>query len=365
MKRQAKLLPRGTGGFTLIELMVAMAIGLFLLIGLISLLVTTSHSRTELDKTGRQIENGRFALSLLVDDVAHAGYLGNYDPKTVTSIVGSPCAPSTTDFDPASTPNPTVPLFLYGYDGSAADAAMATALSCLTQRQSGTGVLVVRRLSTNAIAVSAATDGETYMQVAACVPIATGKSFVVSNAKANFTLENKNCGGNLASVNKYMVHVYYVSTCNDCTVPDNVPTLKMAEWVYQGGAMTMSITPLAEGIQDLQVDYGVDVDNDGSPDCYVGYPSTTTAPAVGTLCQNPTAGGYSWATALTNWQNVTTARIYVLARTIDPSAGWTDTRTYDLGKAGTYTPSAGDHYKRHVYSALARVTNIAGRRDVP
>jgi type IV pilus assembly protein PilW len=137
------------------------------------------------------------------------------------------------------------------------------------------------------------------------------------------------------------------------------------------GAMT--VTPLVEGIQNLQFDYGIDMNNDGSPDCYISNPSSPAAAQITVaLCPPPVA--YEWDPALRaaavpplapHWANVVAARIYVLARNNEQTADWTDTRTYDLGKAGTYTPAAGDKYKRHVYSTVARVVNVAGRRETP
>jgi len=128
-----------------------------------------------------------------------------------------------------------------------------------------------------------------------------------------------------------------------------------------GGANT--VKSLAVGIQDLQLDYGLDMNGDGSPDCNVGNPSSTSTPAVDpATC--PTPGSYTWSNAVTNWSNVTTIRIYLLARTLEPSVDWTDTRTYDMGPVGVVA-AFNDHYKRHVYSALARVTNVAGRRELP
>jgi len=356
MERQAKRLPRMTGGFTLVELMVAMAIGLFLLIGLISLLVTTSQSRTELDKTGRQIENGRYALQLLMEDAAHAGYMGAYMPSKVVYGAPDPCTPSAADFDPASTPDPTVPVFVYGYDGATAVPGSCSAI--ITNRLAGTAILVVRRVSTTAVAVGAAAAGETYLQTAACPPIPIGKAFVVSSSTADFSLLQKDCT-TAGFLNKYMVHIYFVSSCNVCTpASDGIPTLKLAEFV--GGAMT--VTPLTEGIQDLQMDFGIDTNGDGSPDCNVGNPSSTSTPAVSATC--PTPGSYTWSTPATNWSNVVTIKLYVLARTLEPSVDWTDTRTYDMGIAGV-TAAFNDHYKRHVSTALARVTNVSGRREQP
>jgi type IV pilus assembly protein PilW len=346
--------------------MVALAIGLFLVIGLISLLVSTSQTRTELDKTGRQIENGRYALQLLLTDVQHAGYLGLYSPSvaTFTSPAPNPCATAVANFGFDNTPTaPKLPVFIYGYDGPTAD---ATPPSCISNRLAGTAVLVVRRVSTTATAVASATGGEAYLQVASCVPITT--PFVISNAVADFTLKTKACETPAASpLNKYMVRIYYVASCNVCSPNDGIPTLKMAELTYNTStaALEMAITPLVEGIQNIQFDYGVDMNADGSPDCYITNPSTPDATQIDvTKCPQP-APAYVWTDAVQNWSNVTAIKIYVLARNIEPSADWTDTRVYDLGLAGTYTPSAGDKYKRHIYSALARVVNVAARRETP
>lgn len=63
-----------------------------------------------------------------------------------------------------------------------------------------------------------------------------------------------------------------------------------------------------------------------------------------------------------NWRNVTAVRIQVLARTVKPSAGWTDQRTYDVGRVQPDGPY-NDGYKRHVYAQLARIANVAGPRE--
>jgi type IV pilus assembly protein PilW len=363
-KTQIRLQPRARSGFSLVELMVALAIGLFLVIGLISLLVSTSQSRTELDKTSRQIENGRYALQLLTTDVQHAGFMGAYTPKTATYTAPDPCAPSAGDF--AAAPSVTVPVFIFGYDGAAADP------SCVTNRVAGTAILVVRRVSTTAVAAAAA--GETYLQVAACSPLIP--PFVVSANSADFILQKKDCA-TTASLNKYIVRVYYVSSCNQvvvatgaCDPNENppIPTLKMAEFVngaMSGPAPLTPPTPLVEGIQTMQVDYGIDMNSDGSPDCYISNPTSPAAAQIAVaVCPQP-ATPYDWTDATRNWSNVVTARIHILARNNEPSADWTDTRTYDLGKAGTYTPAAGDKYKRHVYSAVARAVNVSGRKEQP
>jgi type IV pilus assembly protein PilW len=66
--------------------------------------------------------------------------------------------------------------------------------------------------------------------------------------------------------------------------------------------------------------------------------------------------------------NVVTVQFHLLARNLEVSPGFTDSKRYILGQdaAGNdieRTPS--DGFRRHVYSGLVRVANAAGRRDTP
>lgn len=58
---QSQRLRNAARGFTMVELMVAMALGLLLLGVLVAMVVSTIGNRNELDKSSRQIENGRYA----------------------------------------------------------------------------------------------------------------------------------------------------------------------------------------------------------------------------------------------------------------------------------------------------------------
>ena len=54
-------------------------------------------------------------------------------------------------------------------------------------------------------------------------------------------------------------------------------------------------------------------------------------------------------------------RVNVLARNLETTGGFTDTKVYDMGVAGTLSP--GGAYKRHVYNAVIRVVNPSSRRE--
>ena len=70
---------------------------------------------------------------------------------------------------------------------------------------------------------------------------------------------------------------------------------------------------VAEGVENLQVEYGIDTNNDGQPDNFLTTAGIAALPAVPGV--NP-------------WQNVVTVRIHLLTRSTQPTPGYIDTRTY-------------------------------------
>ena len=86
---------RAPRGFTLIEMMVGIAVGLIVLAVATTVFVNVSSSRRDMERTGRQIENGRFAMQLLADDMVNTGYFGEFDPRDVGPPASKP--------DPCST----------------------------------------------------------------------------------------------------------------------------------------------------------------------------------------------------------------------------------------------------------------------
>src|SRR5882724_2211019 len=79
-------------GFSLVELMIAMAISLFLLSALVAIFVNSSSSARELANANSMIDNGRLVIQLLQNDLEHAGYWGGYIPQwddlTASSVPG-------------------------------------------------------------------------------------------------------------------------------------------------------------------------------------------------------------------------------------------------------------------------------------
>lgn len=63
-------------GMTLIEIMIALMLGLFLIAGLLQIFISNKHSYRLAEGQSRLQENGRYALELLSHDIRLAGYMG-------------------------------------------------------------------------------------------------------------------------------------------------------------------------------------------------------------------------------------------------------------------------------------------------
>jgi type IV pilus assembly protein PilW len=342
-------------GFSVVELMVATTLALFVLAGMGLTLMNSTNSRAELERALQQIENGRYAMQILGQDLHHAGYYGRYvNELAAPAALPDPCAVVPAQLETG------MALPLQGYD---APAALPPDLAdCLDGRNfvSGTDILVIRRAQTGAaIAVAAASPGQVYLQTSA---FPSGPRYVLGTGldPSVFTLEEKaadHSGGVVpAGVLPYHVHVYFVSPCDvpaSGTVCDGVndddgrpiPTLKRLELTSDGlGSPIMRVVPLVEGVQNLQIDYGID------------------NPAAGTSAGDGSPDTYVTAPALADWANVVAVQLNLLAVNTENTQGHRDTKTYTLGLAGAVGPF-NDTVKRHAYSAVVRVNNVSGQRE--
>ena len=323
-------------GLTMIELMVAMTLGLMILAGVSAIFVRNSRTGEEIRKANQQIENGRYASGLLADDLKNAGYLGEFDP----SPLSTPTAP-----DPCATDLPSLKagmaMPVQAYDNG------ATVPTCISDYKTGTDIIVVRRASTCALGQAgcdAAVSGAVYMQASGCnSPTELGSGIVtnfyaMNTDLAQLTRKRVDCT-TLAPIYKYRVHIYFIA--NNDRSGDGIPTLKRLEVDPSGN----TLVPLVEGIEDLQVEYGVD-NVTALPGSLTGTPASYTSSPVSDVAM----------------RYVVAARLHLLARSTTPSMGYVDTRTYALGPGVSYTPSgAAAAYKRHVYETAVRINNTAGR----
>jgi type IV pilus assembly protein PilW len=353
---------RSMAGLSLIELMISITIGMIILTAVALVFSNASRTRAEVERTSRQIENGRYAIELLSDDIKLAGFYGELN---VNALCGT-CSPAVPN-PPTALPDPcsttvanwrnAVPVHLQGYNDNTSDVVTPPA-SCLPTSlgfQPGTDIVVVRRARTCAAGVGgcdAATSGVPYIQVSLCANETTSHVLGLEGTAA-FDLTKKACDSSDKAVKRqYYKHIYFVGTDNGSGV--NIPTLKRLELCVGESDCPASgwrTSPLVEGIEQFNVEYGLDTDGDGAPDKYVDNPNDEPAGACDDACR------------IQNWMNVVTVQLFVLARNLDPTPDYADSKTYQLGNLA-YTPTA-TAYRRHVYSGLVRIVNPSARRDQP
>lgn len=378
-----------SSGFSLIELMIAMTIGLLLLSGLAMIFVNSSDANRELQKTAQQIENGRFAIEAVSQDLRHAGFYGHvHDLSSITMPATVP--PDPCEAADVSELKKALWFPVQGYRGtihatnpaanaraSGLPATCTGALLTNANLKPGSDVLVVRRANTNALVAADTPDLDVfYVQAGAIVAdVQLGRSTSASaigtdknatGAASAIFLTNTAVSPPAAPIRRLHINVYFVAPCSAgsaangaCTGAageDTIPTLKRLELTSSG---TMTIVPLVEGIEHFKVEFGVDT-APGTVNLATGYSG------------DGTVDSFKIAPDVADWTTVIAAKVYMLARNTDPTTGFADTKSYVLGSSTatdnvTVPQAAGANaaYKRHVYSAAVNMVNPAGRRQIP
>lgn len=333
----------GQAGFSLVELMVAVTIGLIVLVALSGLFLSSNRASIEMRKSTQQQESGRYASQLLSEDLMMAGYLAEFDSSPLTTPaepLPDSCGKDIADLLTA------LPLHVQGVNDA------ATIPACLSDVKSGTDIVLVRRASTcvaGAAGCTAFVEGAPHFQASLCTPTDgsgaelahainndadyAAHHFTLSDKAVDFKKRKTSCGvGDFAAIQRYLVHIYFIANNNEAG--DGIPTLKLAELGVGG----FSVKPMVDGIDNMQITYGIDNNSDGVPDLYSSAPVTNI-----------------------DWRNVMSARIHLLARNTVVTPGFTDSRSYTLGDKQIAAP--GDGYKRHVYSTTVQFVNPSWRRQ--
>jgi type IV pilus assembly protein PilW len=391
-------------GFTLVELMVAILIGFLITLALVEVFVNVSRTNREMAKTNNQIDNARFALQVLKDDVIHAGFWGPFVPLYDELIAGgipgdaptyvpAPCrAYSAANWDATYLRN-LGGIVVQTYDAIAAGAAVAgtdsptgcgggSGLGIVTNKKANTDVLVVRHAETCVAGVGTcevATTNKLYIQASSCESELNGTPPVrykvaqksAASPDPNLTLKEKDCL-TVAGLRKFTSSIYYIRDFAR-TVGDGIPTLMRSQFDLTGTTPAFQPpVPLVEGIEGFIVELGIDnVSKSGGAVNYgaaIAWQDTAnlTTPtnrgdgsADGAFIRC-TTGAPCTAAQLTD---VVAVKIHVLARAETTSPEHTDTKTYNLG-ATTLGPF-NDKFKRHVFSTTVRLNNVSGRRETP
>jgi len=349
----------GEHGFSLVEMMVALTIGLILLGGAMSMLISNKWTYRIAESVSRIQENGRLAVEFLTWDLRMAGYLGCLTDTTKVSNHVNGASGGLLDAtvriegvnDVAATGNVWYPSgatampagMVEGSDAFVVryldpDSALPVEAPFMPQPSAALHVAAGNGLSAGDIVAVSDCDNADVFQItgpndpgtSGTLNHNTGSSESPGNATQSF---GKTYGAD-ATVAKLAAVIYYVAPG-----AGGRPALYRAVIPDSGDRSASEARELVEGIESLQVLYGKDTTGDGAPDVFL------PAGAVGMQSN-------------ANWDSVVSVRIALLVSQVEEYGQDLDTASYTL--LDVTVPAANDRRMRRVFSTTVNLRNRSG-----
>ena len=262
-------------GFSLIEMMIAMVLGLMLTIGTASIYFSSQRSSMERSQYTAIEDNGRSALEVLTRIIEHTGYSSTsavpLDERFISSaVVAANCGGVKNVLTPS----------LFG--------ATSNGVSGVSD---SVGVIYIGDANLNRDCSGAQ------------LPVACQT-------------------GGVGSMESSKIYNYFSVGIN----ATGMPALNCA------GSSNASVVEIAEGVENLQVLYGLDKNNDSRVDQYVN------------------------ADNVTSWNQIVSVQLAILVRSLRNVKTQAETKTYNLLDNVVITTN--DKYQRAVFTTIVRLRNV-------
>lgn len=356
---EMKLIKKRTSGFSIVELMVAILIGLIILAGVIQVVITSKTTFLGQEEMSFIQENARYAMDVIGKDIQGAGYRGCAGQSAVIALVADGNASADqflgieslrgylneTDAPTAYSGN------LAGVSGGSKSESVLirsfTGESRLLQSHSGQTLTFLgprshgfqegdyvgmvaedcRRVAVFRVA------SRTNTAVTYTAAVNHGMSTIKPSLDANIICPNTNCvAGYSQNYNpgsvamNFSANAYYIG---DSTVLPGLPALKRATLVRSAagssGQGTVISEEIALGVEDIHFRYGV---------------------------RNGSNTRYVLASEVADWAQVFAVEVSMMMRSQSPSLANPESKT--LGNSGrTYN----DKYMRQVVTSIYRIRN--------
>ena len=315
-------------GFSLLEVFIALAIGLVIFAGVLSVFVGLRTTTTETTSFGELQENGRFAMSLLTDDISRQDFWGDYTGTLDLSSISHALAAPSNDCNGAGVNNASFPLAvgnfrtLWGETVSSADP-----MGCFDDAKTGSDLIQLKRVvatdlvKADGTPITTAPAGNYHL-------ITSSNNGILFNNGAVPTIDN-------GRVWQYQHHVYYVR--EESQGDNTVPVLMQGQLTNQ-----MSFSPIIDGIEMIRFMYGYDADTDPEAAGYGQVDAFIPAKDMNALWDNN--GG----------TKIIAGKIFVLARNVMPDSKYTNSNTYQLGDLSV---TFDDNYRRLLFSSTVTLYN--------
>ena len=250
------MIPRSPGcwrrqlGLTIVELMIAMALGLAVLLAAGSLLISSTRAHAALVEAGEMDDSGRYAVNALARAVRMAAHV---------------------DWEHAPVPDPEAPARIAGHDAASLSPTAEGIEAPLPDVANGSDVLALRFPGSGE-----APDGD------------------------GATLD---CAGFPVSREEEGWSIFYVAR--------NAQDQAELRCKYKGAA-NWSSDAVAAGVDSFQVLYGLDTDDDGAPNRYLNARELTALDAGLLLAAGTPGERAAELRRRTYWKRVATIRVALL-----------------------------------------------------
>ncbi|MGE0114196.1 MAG: PilW family protein [Steroidobacteraceae bacterium] len=333
-------------GVNLIEIMVAMTIGLFLVLGATTLYVNSKKTSDVDDSIARLQETARYAMSVLEADVRMANYWGQF--KDSNKIINKDSQ------DPTST-----------YSGTALAAAVGAA-GCGANYASHIEMYI--EATNNRYTLACNPFGGANMQVTtadtlivrraeqAIAPASATRLQVCSNHEDGWIIPYAAADCTDKETHNLIANGYYVDQRSQQST--TYPALR--RWTLIDGSIRDD--EIIPGVEDMQIELGWDNSNNSTPGDAGAVRYVQPEDAAITAAGEPVG-------------RIVAVRVWLLIRAEAPDRTFTDTRTYEYAdRAATngtvntlnatasatkaYRPS--DNFRRLLVSRTFFVRNVTG-----
>ena len=321
-------------GLSLIELMVALVIGLFLIAGAVSVYQQARNAYRTTEAVARVQETARYAFDVLEPEIRMASYWGfNSRPDYIEerAVPGAGVPSTLTGYTAKlATCGSNFAINLDEYIGGRDDTYNLTCAAFTGGAAAGSDVLIVRRVAEQAS--QAIETGRAYLQTSRL----RGTLFVPGDDCSDLTACSEIPAGYAppqSRTHELLASAYYVA--NNATDRPGFPSLRRKRLTNLTAANIFVDEEVIPGVEDMQVRFGVDTNGDTNVDQYVD-PGAVPAGAA-----------------------VISATVWLRVRAEEPDFTFVDSNSYQYADmAAAWTPDTDEeHFRRIVVSKTIQLRN--------
>lgn len=316
-------------GFSLIELMISITIGLVIIAGLVGVITSNTRNSKTNDNTAELNESGRYALNHLITQLRHADFRGYtwVTPSPTTVSVSNECLVA------SAAAGSFVNKMSQGVWGN--NDSNPFAGNCMASGYVRGDVLAIRRVATAAlVSPTPLVNANLYFRST----FIKGEMFkaVNQNATEGPPANADGTAWNDTPIADFLVQqfVYYIGQ-GDCVGGGNSARPALCRMALQGDTFVKEL--VVEGIAQLQVEFGRTPFGTGTTQWYTADDINTGA--------NPDAA----------WEDVSSVRVGLLAVNSRAEQGYTNGTTYSLGD---WSQAFNDGFRRQTFSSVVQLRNF-------